>query len=62
MLILYLLIQEITTAMRNQARHLYDFRALRIDPAERLLLRDGQPNLVTAKAFDTTLHSSRAER
>jgi DNA-binding winged helix-turn-helix (wHTH) protein/tetratricopeptide (TPR) repeat protein len=41
--------------MSTRARHLYDFGPFRIDPAERLLLRDGHPVHVTAKAFDTLL-------
>jgi DNA-binding winged helix-turn-helix (wHTH) protein/tetratricopeptide (TPR) repeat protein len=41
--------------MSNRVRQLYDFGPYRIDPAERLLLRDGHPVHVTAKAFDTLL-------
>jgi DNA-binding winged helix-turn-helix (wHTH) protein/TolB-like protein/Tfp pilus assembly protein PilF len=34
----------------------YDFDAFRLDPTERLLLRDGQPVALTPKAFDTLLY------
>lgn len=33
----------------------YDFGAFRVDPGKRLLLREGQPVALTAKAFDTLL-------
>jgi DNA-binding winged helix-turn-helix (wHTH) protein/tetratricopeptide (TPR) repeat protein len=33
----------------------YEFGAFRVDPGKRLLLRDGQPVALTAKAFDTLL-------
>jgi len=33
----------------------YEFGAFRVDPGKRLLLRDGQPVPLTAKAFDTLL-------
>ncbi|HEX5731701.1 MAG TPA: winged helix-turn-helix domain-containing protein [Blastocatellia bacterium] len=41
--------------MTKQANHLYEFGPFRLDPAERLLLRDGQAVQLTAKAFDTLL-------
>ena len=41
--------------MTKQERHLYEFGPFRMDPAERLFLRDGQPVPLTAKAFDTLL-------
>lgn len=34
------------------ARRLFEFGPFRVDPVERLLLRDGQPVYVTPKAFD----------
>jgi DNA-binding winged helix-turn-helix (wHTH) protein/TolB-like protein/Flp pilus assembly protein TadD len=39
--------------MRNAVKHLYAFGPFRLDPAERLLLRDGQPVPLTPKTFDT---------
>ena len=33
-------------------KHLYEFGPFRLDPAERLLLRDGQPVALTPKCFD----------
>ena len=41
--------------MTRQSNHLYEFGPFRLDPAERLLLRDGQAVQLTAKAFDTLL-------
>jgi len=37
----------------QSANHLYRFGPFRLNPAERLLLRDGQPVPVTPKVFDT---------
>ena len=34
------------------AKHLYEFGPFRLDPAERRLLRDGQPVALTPKCFD----------
>lgn len=39
----------------KQPQHLYEFGPFRINPAERLLLREGEPIHITAKAFDTLL-------
>src|ERR1700739_2565492 len=39
--------------MGQEARQVYEFGPFRVDPAERLLLRDGSPIPLTAKAFDT---------
>jgi TolB-like protein/DNA-binding winged helix-turn-helix (wHTH) protein/Tfp pilus assembly protein PilF len=36
-----------------EAKHLYEFGAFRLDPAERLLLRDNQPVPLAPKAFET---------
>lgn len=41
--------------MSQQTKHLYEFGPFRLDAAERLLLRDGQPLPLTNKAFDTLL-------
>jgi DNA-binding winged helix-turn-helix (wHTH) protein/tetratricopeptide (TPR) repeat protein len=41
--------------MLKQTRHLYEFGPFRIDPVERLLLREGQPVHLTTKVFDTLL-------
>jgi len=38
--------------MINAVCHLYEFGPFRLDPTERLLLRDGHPIPVTPKAFD----------
>jgi DNA-binding winged helix-turn-helix (wHTH) protein/TolB-like protein len=46
---------EVFTIPTEQPRHLYEFGPFRVDPTERLLLRDGLPVPVTAKAFDTLL-------
>jgi len=35
------------------AQQIYEFGRFRIDPEERLLLRDGKPVPLTPKAFDT---------
>src|SRR6476469_7151648 len=35
---------------------IYEFGAFRLDPAERLLVRDGQPVALTPKAFDLLVH------
>jgi TolB-like protein/DNA-binding winged helix-turn-helix (wHTH) protein/Flp pilus assembly protein TadD len=37
------------------AKHIYDFGLFRIDPDERILLRDGKPVPLTPKAFETLL-------
>ena len=39
--------------MSKQERHLYEFGPYRLLPAERLLLRDGEPVSLTPKAFET---------
>jgi DNA-binding winged helix-turn-helix (wHTH) protein len=36
-----------------ETKHFYEFGAFRLDPAERLLLRDNQPVPLAPKAFDT---------
>ncbi len=41
--------------MKQQAEHLYEFGPFRLNAADRLLLRDGQPVPLTSKAFDTLL-------
>ncbi len=41
--------------MTKQAKRLYEFGPFRIDSTERLLLRNGRPVHITAKAFDTLL-------
>ncbi len=41
--------------MIKTGRHLYAFGPFRADHAERLLLRDGQPVSITAKAFDALI-------
>ena len=41
--------------MENQSRHLYEFGSFRVNPAERLLLREGQPVPLKAKVFDVLL-------
>jgi DNA-binding winged helix-turn-helix (wHTH) protein len=41
--------------MQQQAKHLYELGAFRLDPSERLLLCDGVPVSLTPKAFDTLL-------
>ncbi|HSE97310.1 MAG TPA: winged helix-turn-helix domain-containing protein, partial [Blastocatellia bacterium] len=41
--------------MSKQAKPLYEFGPFRLDASERLLLRDGDPVLLTPKAFDTLL-------
>jgi DNA-binding winged helix-turn-helix (wHTH) protein/TolB-like protein/Flp pilus assembly protein TadD len=46
-------IQELTVSER--AGHSYEFGPFRVDPAERLLLREGLPVSVTTRAFDTLL-------
>jgi DNA-binding winged helix-turn-helix (wHTH) protein/Tfp pilus assembly protein PilF len=38
-----------------QRKPFYEFGAFRVDPGKRLLLREGQPVPLTAKAFDTLL-------
>ena len=35
---------------------IYQFGPFRLDPAERLLLRDGQPVSLTPKAFDLLVY------
>ncbi|MBA3321576.1 MAG: winged helix-turn-helix domain-containing protein, partial [Pyrinomonadaceae bacterium] len=39
--------------MSREIRHLYEFDAFRLDPAERQLLRDGAPVPLTPKVFET---------
>lgn len=41
--------------MALQAKQLYEFGQFRLDPQERLLLRDGEPVPLTPKAFDMLL-------
>ena len=41
--------------MPHQTQHLYQFGPFRLDAAERLLLRDGQPIPLSPKVFDTLL-------
>lgn len=41
--------------MNRAFSHLYDFGEFRLDPAERLLLRTGEPVALTPKAFDVLL-------
>ncbi len=41
--------------MSKPARHFYQFGPFRLDAAERLLLREGEPVLLTPKVFDTLL-------
>ncbi|MGB9181927.1 MAG: winged helix-turn-helix domain-containing protein [Pyrinomonadaceae bacterium] len=41
--------------MNQQAKHFYEFGPFRIDPAERLLLRDGRELKLFPKDFDTLL-------
>lgn len=41
--------------MINSAPQFYEFGSYRLDPAERILLRDGQPVPLTIKAFDLLL-------
>ncbi|MDQ3013134.1 MAG: winged helix-turn-helix domain-containing protein, partial [Acidobacteriota bacterium] len=38
--------------MSNSARRLYEFDSFRLDPAERLLVRDGAPVPIAPKAFE----------
>ncbi len=38
--------------MSKKAKRLYEFSSFRLDPVERLLLREGQPVELTAKVFD----------
>ena len=38
--------------MASTGKHLYEFASFRLDPAERRLLRDGQPVALTPKSFD----------
>src|SRR6266540_5368551 len=42
-------------AMSKRAKQLYEFGPFSIDPAERALLRDGQPVPLTPKTFDLLL-------
>jgi TolB-like protein/Tfp pilus assembly protein PilF len=39
--------------MSNEASHTYEFGPFLLDPSRRLLLREGKPVSLTAKAFDT---------
>ena len=41
--------------MEDHSRHLYEFGSFRVNPAERLLLREGQPVPLKAKVFDVLL-------
>jgi DNA-binding winged helix-turn-helix (wHTH) protein/tetratricopeptide (TPR) repeat protein len=41
--------------MLNQTGRIYEFGPFRLDPAEKILWRDGQPVPLTPKAFDTLL-------
>ena len=41
--------------MNGRAKLYYEFDSFRLDPTERLLLREGQPLSLTPKAFDTLL-------
>ena len=41
--------------MENNQQHVYEVGPFRIDPHDRLLLREGKPVPLTAKAFDTLL-------
>lgn len=41
--------------MSKASKRLYEFGPFRLDPSERLLLRDGNPLPLTPKAFDTLL-------
>jgi DNA-binding winged helix-turn-helix (wHTH) protein/TolB-like protein/Tfp pilus assembly protein PilF len=41
--------------METHSRHLYEFGSFRVNPAERLLLREGQPVPLKAKVFDILL-------
>lgn len=41
--------------MENNEQHVYELGPFRIDPHDRLLLREGKPVPLTAKAFDTLL-------
>src|SRR5262252_904840 len=41
--------------MASRFNHLYEFGEFRLDPAERLLLRDEKPVPLTPKAFETLL-------
>src|SRR5215510_7111864 len=42
--------------MNSSAKHFYQFDQFRLDPAERLLRRDGQPVSLTPKAFDVLVY------
>ena len=41
--------------MATEARHMYQFGAFRLDPANRLLYRDGDLIALPPKVFDTLL-------
>lgn len=41
--------------MSTHPQHLYEFGPFRLDTAEKLLLRDGEPVPLTPKAFETLL-------
>ena len=41
--------------MATLTRQRYEFGAFRFDPAERTLLRDGEPVALTPKVFDTLM-------
>src|SRR5262245_58284041 len=42
-----------SSAIGQQARRFYEFGAFRLDPAERVLARDGERVSLTPKAFET---------
>ena len=41
--------------MQHKTKHIYEFGPFRLDPAEHVLLRDGQLVPLTPKAFETLL-------
>jgi DNA-binding winged helix-turn-helix (wHTH) protein len=41
--------------MSREGKHLYEFGPFRVDPDQRLLLRENQPVPLQPKAFDTLL-------
>lgn len=41
--------------MDNEVRHFYEFGQYRLDPRRKLLLRNGDPVVLTSKAFETLL-------
>ena len=40
-------------ALSKESRSVYEFGPFRLDPSERLLLRDGQPVQLAPKVFET---------